>query len=704
MLRLAKSSYQNELLHELSNQLNEKRLLNCKLIFCDGIVECHAAMLQYYRVWWIDCSTSDMDEITVIFPEISVAEGSKFVNKIYSNVDFENFLLNEDCNNNSLEDINMLARQDKVVNLDTSLAPDPSDLDQSHGDRRQELLDGLLSTAKSCQNKFGEKTELVSDSNEEIKILCTMIEMVFVHGFKTASSSLDLVALKNVKDLVSGTTESGTGGVWRIVRTILNRQEFERLSGLKNITNDTERFRAWLRSALNEQSLEKYFYILLGDEIRLREFYEDWAFFRDKDKCSLLPSIASSLCSIRFAFNLDSPDIYGEEALGPGSSLSSFLPSSLNLKQSQEPSEIFANQSVAKIETKDAGKTTVCMFCGKDFENHTRLRNHVNRYHDETVLKCNICFKECRGKKTLKDHMRNHNQKQVKCNGCHEHFKERSFKSHQLHCLTIPPLVINQPRKCQMQGCDFVAETSSDLRKHMKRHKRLKEDHLCSFCDERFTNRKNLKAHMKKHVQFKCPDCDKSFRKQETLGRHRQKMHATIALRNSCGWFMPSTDQQESEVIPMEKFHHCELCQYKTKRSNNLKKHMAVHRNSKVIRETKCHDCGFQFKTHNGWKKHRERGCKMNLSGKVTVEDNIEMLNANQTTSQIKLNNKILRKSVGKKKVQSNIDKLLLKAKKAERKEWKCVKIKLWERNSSGKLVLVETMVSVVKNPAKYDL
>ena len=54
--------------------------------------------------------------------------------------------------------------------------------------------------------------------------------------------------------------------------------------------------------------------------------------------------------------------------------------------------------------------------------------------------------------------------------------------------------------------------------------------------------------------------------------------------------------------------------------------------------------------------------------------------------------------SVGKKKVQSNIDKLLVKTKEAERKQWKCIKIKWWEKDASGKLVQVETMVSVVRN------
>ena len=79
------------------------------------------------------------------------------------------------------------------------------------------------------------------------------------------------------------------------------------------------------------------------------------------------------------------------------------------------------------------------------------------------------------------------------------------------------------------------------------------------------------------------------------------------------------------------------------------------------------------------------------------------MLNCNQTLKQIKLNNRIIRKKVGKKKVQSNIDKLMRKAKESEKKHWKAVKVKLWEK-VGGKLVLVETVASVVRNAPKYLL
>ena len=199
----------------------------------------------------------------------------------------------------------------------------------SAGERRQELLDGVLSAAKSCQSKFGKKTELATSHCDTVTELCSRLELILQHGLRPESSSLGLAVLRNVKDLVSNSSNtSEAGGVWRVVRTVLNRHEFERFSGLKCVTTDIGRGRAWLRAALNEQSLEKYFNILLGDEIRLREFYEDWAFMRDKDRTSLLPSIAGSLCSIRFALKLDTPDINGDDN-SISASLTNLLPASL---------------------------------------------------------------------------------------------------------------------------------------------------------------------------------------------------------------------------------------------------------------------------------------------------------------------------------------------------------------------------------------
>ena len=160
-------------------------------------------------------------------------------------------------------------------------------------------------------------------------------------------SSIGLVVLKNVKDLVSGSS-SDSGGMWRVVRTVLNKHELERFSKLQNIMNDLGRGRAWLRCALNEQSLEKYLNMLLGDKMRVREFYEDWAFLRDQERSSLLLSLISSLCSIKFALKIDAPDMNGEETASLGT-LTSFLPTALKPSLEAAPVDHSLQNSLAGV-------------------------------------------------------------------------------------------------------------------------------------------------------------------------------------------------------------------------------------------------------------------------------------------------------------------------------------------------------------------
>ena len=86
------------------------------------------------------------------------------------------------------------------------------------------------------------------------------------------------------------------------------------------------------RSVLNEQSLERHLQMLLGDEIRLKEFYETWGFMRDQERANMLPAMAAGLTSIRFALKVDNPALNEDlvnETLPSMASLSTFLPSSL---------------------------------------------------------------------------------------------------------------------------------------------------------------------------------------------------------------------------------------------------------------------------------------------------------------------------------------------------------------------------------------
>ncbi|KAL8175213.1 UNVERIFIED_CONTAM: hypothetical protein K2H54_016852, partial [Gekko kuhli] len=99
---------------------------------------------------------------------------------------------------------------------------------------------------------------------------------------------------------------------WYYVKEILNRHELQRFYSLKNITTDVGRGRAWLRCALNEHSLERYFHMLLADKDRLSVFYEDWSFMMDEERSSMIPTMAAGLNPILFAVNIDNKDLNGQ--------------------------------------------------------------------------------------------------------------------------------------------------------------------------------------------------------------------------------------------------------------------------------------------------------------------------------------------------------------------------------------------------------
>ena len=57
---------------------------------------------------------------------------------------------------------------------------------------------------------------------------------------------------------------------WAYIREILSRHDLQRYSMLKTIWTDAGRGRAWLRSTLNEHSLEKYMHMVVEKADLLR--------------------------------------------------------------------------------------------------------------------------------------------------------------------------------------------------------------------------------------------------------------------------------------------------------------------------------------------------------------------------------------------------------------------------------------------------
>lgn len=97
----------------------------------------------------------------------------------------------------------------------------------------------------------------------------TFIKKIPVYVMYWTVSSMLLINsygnfLRQVTELVLGNNGQDPLVFWHFVRDFLTKHERDRYEQLKQIYTDMGRGRAWLRSALNEKSLERYMLCLTG--------------------------------------------------------------------------------------------------------------------------------------------------------------------------------------------------------------------------------------------------------------------------------------------------------------------------------------------------------------------------------------------------------------------------------------------------------
>lgn len=88
----------------------------------------------------------------------------------------------------------------------------------------------------------------------------------------------------------------------------MTRHERERFSTLRHVTTDRGRFRALLRAALNEHSLERYVLMWVNDPT-LPDKYETYACMLNSTVREAIPQLAQKLTNILFALTVDAPDL-----------------------------------------------------------------------------------------------------------------------------------------------------------------------------------------------------------------------------------------------------------------------------------------------------------------------------------------------------------------------------------------------------------
>lgn len=90
-------------------------------------------------------------------------------------------------------------------------------------------------------------------------------------------------------------TFNGKPTFWSCVTNILSGHERDRYNSLQNVKTNLGKGRSWLRSALNERSLERYLNTLICNEELLNLYYEPCAFLCDQEKSYILSTAAGGI-------------------------------------------------------------------------------------------------------------------------------------------------------------------------------------------------------------------------------------------------------------------------------------------------------------------------------------------------------------------------------------------------------------------------
>ncbi|KAM3963382.1 sorting nexin-29 [Aphomia sociella] len=172
----------------------------------------------------------------------------------------------------------------------------------------KQYLQELLNCVQNSQNRFGGKSELATEDDIRISLLCDKWEKVLSHGIRTNLSNSALQNLVTAGLNFTFNIVNIGNSLWSYTCLHLTKHEKERFKILTNINTPLGYFRAFLRASLNERSLERYLQSWISHGL-VMEYYEDGALVRDPESSNLLPNMAAGLSSVLFALSIDRSEL-----------------------------------------------------------------------------------------------------------------------------------------------------------------------------------------------------------------------------------------------------------------------------------------------------------------------------------------------------------------------------------------------------------
>jgi len=175
---------------------------------------------------------------------------------------------------------------------------------------RQSLMRKLLDSVKQCQVNFGGKTILATEKDSSVSCLLHHFEVAFQHGLKK-NKMIEMISSisEPFRQVTQKMLPEYESNFWAFLKSHMLPLDIQLYQNMEGIVTDTGRARVWLRTAFNENSLERNLNAFFADKDILRQHYETWALFLDEERSSTLPIMARGLGSILFACNTKDGDL-----------------------------------------------------------------------------------------------------------------------------------------------------------------------------------------------------------------------------------------------------------------------------------------------------------------------------------------------------------------------------------------------------------
>lgn len=185
--------------------------------------------------------------------------------------------------------------------------------------KREEIIKTLKELAQKCDKFYKEVHILASHTDPQVLKICNFIQSALFFGIKTPETATATI-LKNVQEVLDinilpvnnndspSSPSIQSAAFWVFCERHLIPHERERFENLKNIWTSCGKTKAFIRSCLNESSLQRYISIFIEDE-ELSKYYEPWSILLDPHSQKELLDVAQILGPILFALNIDSPTL-----------------------------------------------------------------------------------------------------------------------------------------------------------------------------------------------------------------------------------------------------------------------------------------------------------------------------------------------------------------------------------------------------------